>query len=112
MFNRIRAVILLVSDMKESMKFYKDVLGMEVLQQIEHWVEFSKQRTVLALHPTNDKKKLTKNISMLIGFNVNALHRNHNIRNHGGPQHSPHNPSHNENCLLYCLDVICHEGSV
>jgi lactoylglutathione lyase len=73
MFNRIRAVILLVSDMKESMKFYKDVLGMEVLQQIEHWVEFSKQRTVLALHPTNDKKKLTNNISMLIGFNVNEL---------------------------------------
>jgi catechol-2,3-dioxygenase len=30
MFNRISAIILLVSDMKESMKFYKDVLGMEV----------------------------------------------------------------------------------
>jgi catechol-2,3-dioxygenase len=35
MFDRIGAVILLVSDMKESMKFYKDVLGMEVKQQIE-----------------------------------------------------------------------------
>jgi lactoylglutathione lyase len=71
MFNRIGAVILLVSDMKESMKFYKDVLGMEVKQQTEDWVEFSKQGTVLALHPT--KEKLTKNINMLIGFNVNEL---------------------------------------
>ena len=73
MFNRIGAVILLVSDMKESMKFYKDVLGMEVKQQTEDWVEFSKQGTVLALHPTKEKKKLTKNINMLIGFNVNEL---------------------------------------
>ena len=71
MFNRIGAVILLVSDMKESMKFYKDVLGMELKQQTEDWVEFSKQGTVLALHPTKEKKKLTKNINMLIGFNVN-----------------------------------------
>jgi lactoylglutathione lyase len=73
MFNRIGAVILLVSDMKESMKFYKDLLGMEVKQQTEDWVEFSKQGTVLALHPTKEKKKLTKNINMLIGFNVNEL---------------------------------------
>ena len=73
MFNRIGAVILLVSNMKESMDFYKDVLGMELKQQAEDWVEFSKQGTVLALHPTKKKKKLTKNISMLIGFNISDL---------------------------------------
>ena len=72
MFNRIGAVILLVSDMKKSMEFYKDVLGMELKEQTEDWVEFSKQGTVLALHPTKEKK-LTKNISMLIGFNVSEL---------------------------------------
>ena len=72
MFNRIGAVILLVSDMKKSMEFYKDVLGMELKEQAEDWVEFSKQGTVLALHPTKEKK-LTKNISMLIGFNVSEL---------------------------------------
>ena len=54
------------------MEFYKDVLGMELKQQTEDWVEFSKQGTVLALHPTKEKK-LTKNISMLIGFNVSEL---------------------------------------
>jgi catechol 2,3-dioxygenase-like lactoylglutathione lyase family enzyme len=73
MFNRISAVILLVSNMKKSIEFYKDVLGMEVKQQAEDWVEFSKQGTVLALHPTKKKKKLTKNINMLIGFNVSEL---------------------------------------
>jgi catechol 2,3-dioxygenase-like lactoylglutathione lyase family enzyme len=73
MFNRISAVILLVSNMKKSIEFYKDVLGMEVKQQAEDWVEFSKHGTVLALHPTKKKKKLTKNINMLIGFNVSEL---------------------------------------
>ena len=68
MFNRIGAI--LVSDI-ESMKFYKDVLGMEVKQQSGDWVEFSKQGT--ALHLTNEKNKLTKNTSMLIGFNINDL---------------------------------------
>jgi lactoylglutathione lyase len=71
MFNRISAVILLVSNMKKSIEFYKNVLGMEVKQQAEDWVEFSKQGTVLALHPT--KEKLTKNTNMLIGFNVSEL---------------------------------------
>src|SRR5215467_4728595 len=73
MFKRISAVILLVSNMKKSIEFYKDVLGMEVKQQAEDWVEFSKQGTVLALHPTKKKKKLTKNINMLIGFDVSEL---------------------------------------
>jgi lactoylglutathione lyase len=71
MFNRISAVILLVSNMKKSIEFYKDVLGMEIKQQAEDWVEFSKQGTVLALHPT--KEKLTKDTNMLIGFNVSEL---------------------------------------
>ena len=73
MFNSISAVILLVCNMKKSIEFYKDVLGMEVKQQAEDWVEFSKQGTVLALHPTKKKKNLTKNINMLIGFNVSEL---------------------------------------
>src|SRR2546427_12119629 len=73
MFSRIGAVILLVSDMKKSMKFYNNVLGMELKQQTEDWVEFSKQGTVLALHPAKKKKKLTKNNSMLVGFNVSDL---------------------------------------
>jgi lactoylglutathione lyase len=72
MFSRIGAVILLASDMRRSIKFYKDVLGMELKQRSKDWVEFSKQGTVLALHPTK-KKKIKKNNSMLIGFNVSDL---------------------------------------
>ena len=61
MFNRIGGVILLVSDLKKSIKFYNNVLGMELKQRTKDWVEFSRQGTVLALHPVKKKKKMTKN---------------------------------------------------
>ena len=76
MFNKIGAVILLVSDMKKSIKLYGNVLGMELKQHpSKDWVEFSKQGTVIALHPAKKKKqnKSIKNKSMLIGFNVSDL---------------------------------------
>lgn len=69
MFNRIGAVILLVSDMKRSTRFYRDVLGMELKEQSKDWTEFSKRGTVLALHPSK-KKRIKRNNSMLVGFNV------------------------------------------
>jgi catechol 2,3-dioxygenase-like lactoylglutathione lyase family enzyme len=51
MFSRIGAVILLVSDMKRSIKFYSEVLNMELKAKSKDWVEFSERGTVLALHP-------------------------------------------------------------
>lgn len=69
MFNRIGAVILLVSDMKRSIRFYRDVLGMELKEHSKEWTEFSKRGTVLALHPSK-KKRIKKNNSMLVGFSV------------------------------------------
>ncbi|MFL6413984.1 MAG: VOC family protein [Nitrososphaeraceae archaeon] len=78
MFNKIGAVILLVSDMKKSIKFYGNVLGMELKQHpSKDWVEFSKEgNTVLALHPIKKKSKkrlIKKNNSMLVGFNISDL---------------------------------------
>jgi predicted enzyme related to lactoylglutathione lyase len=78
MFNKIGAVILLVSDTKKSIKFYGNVLGMELKQHpSKDWVEFSKEgNTVLALHPINKKSKkrlIKKNNSMLVGFNISDL---------------------------------------
>jgi lactoylglutathione lyase len=83
MFNRIGAIILLVEDMKKSIDFYHNVLGMEKKQESEDWVEFLKQGTVLALHPVKKKSKtdekqksasrITKGGNVLIGFNFSDL---------------------------------------
>ena len=69
MFYKIGAVILLVSDMKRSTKFYRDTLGMKLKQQSKGWTEFSEGGTVLALHPAR-KKRIKKNNGMLVGFSV------------------------------------------
>ena len=69
MFHKIGAVILLVSDMKRSTKFYSDTLGMKLKKQSKDWTEFSEGGTVLAIHPAR-KKKVKKSNSMLVGFSV------------------------------------------
>ena len=69
MFHKIGAVILLVSDMKRSIKFYRDTLGMKLKERSKDWTEFSEGGTVLALHPVS-KTKIKKNNSMLVGFSV------------------------------------------
>jgi lactoylglutathione lyase len=76
MFNKIGAVILLVGDLKVSTHFYRDVLGMQLKQESEDWIEFSKgSSTVLALHPArkSHSKKTHKRAGMLVGFNVSDL---------------------------------------
>jgi lactoylglutathione lyase len=69
MFSRIGAVILLVSDMKRSIRFYRDTLGMKLKQESKDWTEFSRRGTVLALHPAT-KKRIKKSKGMLVGFSV------------------------------------------
>jgi lactoylglutathione lyase len=39
-FKRVGAVILLVSDMERSVKFYRDVLNLPIKSQSDDWTEF------------------------------------------------------------------------
>jgi len=75
MFKKIGAVILLVRDIKKSIEFYRDVLGMQLKRESEDWVELSKgSNTVLALHPARKSPETTqKHTGMLVGFNVTDL---------------------------------------
>ena len=71
-FNKIGAIILLVSDMDKSIKFYRDVLELPVKNTSPEWVEFFSSGTVLALHPSKSKTR-TKNSGLLVGFMVSNL---------------------------------------
>lgn len=71
-FKRLGAVILLVSDMDKSIKFYRDVLELPIKNTSSEWVEFFSSGTVLALHPSKSKSK-TKNSRVLVGFMVSDL---------------------------------------
>lgn len=72
-FRKVGAVILLVSNMEKSIKFYSDVLGLPVKTRSKDWTEFFNNDTVLALHPAPNKKTLKTGSGTLVGFEVTDL---------------------------------------
>lgn len=72
-FSKVGAVILLVSNMEKSVKFYKDVLGLPVKTKSKDWTEFFNNNTVLALHPAKKKSAIKTGSGMLVGFEVGDL---------------------------------------
>jgi lactoylglutathione lyase len=77
LFTKVGAVIVLVSNMERSVKFYKDVLELPVKNQSQDWTEFFHKDTTIALHPVKKKDKARQENggekSILVGFMVNDL---------------------------------------
>lgn len=72
-FRKVGAVILLVSDMDKSIRFYRDTLGITVKTTSKDWTEFFNKDTVLALHPAKKKSGIKTGPGMLVGFEVSDL---------------------------------------
>ena len=72
-FSKVGAVILLVSNMEKSVRFYKDTLGLPVKTKSKDWTEFFDNNTVLALHPAKKRSNLKTGPGMLVGFEVSDL---------------------------------------
>ena len=70
-FRRVGAVILLVTNIDNSTKFYRDTLGLVVKNATNEWTEFFTSGTVLALHPA--KTRVKPSPGMLVGFMVSDL---------------------------------------
>ena len=77
MFNQIDYTMVVVSDMKRSVEFYRDKLGIPLKFESPEWTEFATGTTTLALHgggvareyqDTGDQSKVAGACS--IGFNV------------------------------------------
>jgi lactoylglutathione lyase len=80
MFKQIDYTMVIVSDMKRSVEFYRDTLGIPLKFESPDWTEFATGATTLALHSggtpkeyqdTGDQSKTAGCCS--IGFNVNDL---------------------------------------
>lgn len=50
MFKQVDYVMVCVSDMRRSVEFYRDKLGLSLKFESEHWTEFLTGTTTLALH--------------------------------------------------------------
>jgi len=75
MFRKVGAVILLVSDMRRSINFYKNTLGLALKSKSKDWTEFIQDGTVLALHPAKKLRTKSKKpkIGMLVAFKVSDM---------------------------------------
>jgi catechol 2,3-dioxygenase-like lactoylglutathione lyase family enzyme len=72
-FKKVGAVILLVSNMQASIKFYKDTLGLPLKAKSKDWTEFFQDGTVIALHPMRRKSIVGSSTGMLVGFMVSDM---------------------------------------
>jgi catechol 2,3-dioxygenase-like lactoylglutathione lyase family enzyme len=81
LFAKVGAVILLVSDMERSVKFYRDILELPVKFQSKDWTEFFNEDTTIALHPVKRRKgsadrerhEKSRTANVLVGFMVKDL---------------------------------------
>ena len=83
-FRKLGAVILLVSDMRRSIQFYKETLNLPIKKESEEWTEFFNKETVLALHPVKHKENLKSGQHILIGFTASDFeHTINNLKENG-----------------------------
>ena len=83
LFTKVGTVILLVSDMERSVKFYKELLGLPVKSKTRSpdWVEFFNRETTLSLHAIKrgkgsgniDNKDAKLGTGTLVGFMVSDI---------------------------------------
>ena len=64
---QLKYAIKFVADMDNSVKFYRDTLGLPLKFQSPGWSEFVTGETTLALHPASDKNPAGK---VELGFTV------------------------------------------
>ncbi|HXW93933.1 MAG TPA: VOC family protein [Terriglobales bacterium] len=72
---QLRYAIKFVSDMNKAVKFYRDVVGLELKFESPGWSEFATGEITLALHPASDKNPAgTVELGFTVG-NVEAFYQ-------------------------------------
>ncbi len=72
MFDRVSVLIVTVSDMKRSVAFYRDTLGLPLKFESPSWSEFDTPGTTLALHPAGEHLKVQRG-GISFGFTVKNI---------------------------------------
>ncbi|MFQ5663038.1 MAG: VOC family protein [Terriglobia bacterium] len=82
---QLNYAIVFVSDMKRSVRFYRDVLGLPLKFDSPHWSEFANQGSTIALHladsvnPEGASEGHTPAGSCQLGFHVDNLDEVHRM---------------------------------
>jgi catechol 2,3-dioxygenase-like lactoylglutathione lyase family enzyme len=71
---KLNYAIVFVSDMGQSLKFYRDTLGLPLKFESPHWTEFANEGSTIALHPASAEKPAG---TCQLGFPVEDLDATH-----------------------------------
>lgn len=78
MINGLDNVYYFVADIKKALEFYRDILGLEVIDQNEHWASISLNGTRLGLHKAQAGeflKSSEKRAGATVTLNVGDIER-------------------------------------
>ncbi|MBV8855420.1 MAG: VOC family protein [Acidobacteria bacterium] len=77
MLDKLDYIILMVSDMRRSVEFYRDALGLTLKFESPGWAEFQTGETTLALHPAGAQAGAPGAFSL--GFMVDDLEETYGV---------------------------------
>jgi catechol 2,3-dioxygenase-like lactoylglutathione lyase family enzyme len=73
MIGELNTLMLVVSDMERSVRFYRDLLGLELRFQSPYWSELDADTITLALHPEGSELRVSPGSGCTFGFDVDDI---------------------------------------
>lgn len=70
---RLGLVMVVVKDMERSVKFYRDVLGLDLLFHQNNWSQFNAGTIIVGLHPEGDEVKVGPTSGCTFAFYVDDI---------------------------------------
>ncbi|MDP9268609.1 MAG: VOC family protein [Acidobacteriota bacterium] len=73
MIGKLSTIMVVVKDMKRSVQFYRDVLGLRLGMESPQWSQFDLGNVTLGLHPEGKEAKVAPTTGCTFGFEVQDL---------------------------------------
>ena len=73
MIGKLSTIMVVVKDMKRSVQFYRDVLGLPLAYETPQWSQFDLGNITLGLHPEGKEVKVSPTSGCTFGFQVQDL---------------------------------------
>ena len=73
MLNKLSFISYSVSNLKQSIKFYKDLLGLELLLCTDNWAEFNVDGQRLAIYEKKDSKNIRRHLGAIVYFEAKPI---------------------------------------
>ena len=75
MIGKLQTIMVVVSDMKRSVAFYRDVLGLNLEYETPQWSQFNAGNIGVGLHPEGKQVKVSPTSGCTFGFHVGDIQK-------------------------------------